>query len=867
MRAANAGREWDQAMHLIEICPVIPPALSRLPELAANLSYSWHRPTRALFEDLDQILWRQTGANPRLVLRCIDQAVLERAARDATYLARYHEALAVHDGYQAVPPRNDGEPLVAYFCAEYGFHESFPIYSGGLGVLAGDHCKAASDECLRFVGIGLLYRQGYFTQSVDSDGVQTPLYHDTDPRDLPVERVLLQDGGWLTVQVPMGRRQVHAGVWRAEVGRVTVYLLDTNVPDNTPADRDITFRLYGGDQAVRLRQEMVLGIGGLRALRALGLQPDAFHLNEGHAAFAILEQLRELLAAGLGFEAALEGVAARTLFTTHTPVAAGHDAFHDGLFSEHFEALVAAMGVPMERVLALGRAPGVHGLFNMTRLALNGARRVNGVSRIHGEVSARLCGDHWPQLPPAENPVGYVTNGVHLSTFMAPAWADMLDATLPEWRAPQPVPADAWARIEALPPTRFWATAQHVKSRMLHGVQERLAREYRRKGLGPIQLRRVTRLIDPSNPDVLTIGFARRFATYKRAALVMRDRERLLRLVSDAQRPVLFLFAGKAHPADYPGQQVLREIKQIMLTPEFAGRVVFLEDYDLQLARWLVTGVDVWLNNPVAPLEASGTSGMKAAINGRLNVSILDGWWAEAYDGRNGWGIPGADVQDEQRRDQLDSDAVMDVLEDEVVPLYYARGADGMSPGWIERSRHAMASVAPRFDMRRAVRNYRDNLYVPAAAQGQRLLADQAARATALAAWKQRVRAAWPGVHLQAVSETARVSGVDVPVQLQVAVQLNGLSPLDVRVEMKARRNLPETLFEPAALCSYGHGLPAGQWRAEGVPTGASSSDGHALYALASLPPGAGQYEAQFRVYPWHPDLAHPLEMGLMRTI
>jgi glycogen phosphorylase len=853
-------------MPLIEICPVIPAALSRLPELAANLAFSWHRPTRALFEDLDGALWRQTGANPRLLLRCVDQPVLERAARDADYLRRYHEALAVLDAYLAVPARGGDEPLVAYFCAEYGFHESFPIYSGGLGILAGDHCKSASDEGLRFLAVGLLYRQGYFTQSVDSDGAQTPLYRDADPRDLPVERVDDAQGQWLVVEIPIGRRQVLARVWRAQVGRVSVYLLDTNVPSNAPTDRDITFRLYGGDEGVRIRQEMVLGIGGLRVLRALGLAPDVLHLNEGHAAFAIFEQLRELRAAGLALDVALEAAAARTVFTTHTPVAAGHDAFHDALFSEHFEGFAAAMGEPVERLLGLGRVPGVHGLFNMTRLALQGARRVNGVSRIHGGVSARLCADHWPQLVAEENPVGYVTNGVHLPTFMANPWTPLLDEAVPGWREGQ-LDESTWSRVEQLPAARFWATAQDIKSRMLHAVQGRLAREFRRKGMSPAQLRRVTRHLDPAQPDVLTLGFARRFATYKRASLVLRDRERLLRLVSDPQRPVLFLFAGKAHPADYPGQQVLREIKQLMVSPEFAGKVVFLEDYDIQLARSLVTGVDVWLNNPVAPLEASGTSGMKAAINGRLNLSILDGWWAEAFDGGNGWGVPGADVQDEQRRDQLDADAVLDVLEDEVVPLYYTRDTAGLPQEWIRRARHAMASVAPRFDMRRAVRDYRAGLYGPAALQGRRLLADQAAGAVALAAWKQRVRAAWPGVQLQAVHEVSRAAGVGVPVRLEVAVQLNGLRPQDVIVELKAQRRLPESSFEPAALCSYGHALPSDQWRPAFEPTERRTEEGATIYQLSSVPPGAGQYQAQYRVFPHHPLLSHPLELGLIKTL
>jgi starch phosphorylase len=853
-------------MQPIEISSVIPASIARLPELAGNLSFSWHRPTRALFEDLDPQLWQQTSGNPRLMLRCVGQEVLERAARDEAYLLRYREAMAVFDSYLAQPVEGAAEPLIAYFCAEYGFHESFPIYSGGLGILAGDHCKSASDERLNFVAVGLLYRQGYFTQSVDSDGVQHALYRDADPRDLPVEPVLDAHGQWLKVSVPIDHHEIIAKIWRAQVGRAAVYLLDTNCPENSPEDRDITFRLYGGDERVRIRQEMVLGIGGARALKALGLAPQVWHINEGHAAFLILERLREQLAKGLSFDAGLEAVAAQSVFTTHTPVAAGHDAFPDGLFLEHFAGLARSMGLSAEQLLPLGRAPSVPGMFNMTRLALNGARRVNGVSRIHGTVSSQLCADHWREIPPEENPIGYVTNGVHVPTFIAQVWARFFDEKLPEWRD-RLSDADYWHAIEHVRDEAFWTVAQEAKSRMLQGVLARLTREYRRKGLSSVQLRHITRHLDPRNPDVLTIGFARRFATYKRAALIMRDRARLARLVGNADRPVLFLFAGKAHPADQPGQQVLREIKQLMLEPEFVGRVVFLEDYDIQLARWLVTGVDVWLNNPIAPLEASGTSGIKAAVNGRLNLSILDGWWAEAFDGENGWGIPGADVQDTQRRDELDSDTILDAIEEEVVPLYYARNARGLSTEWVRRCKRAMSSVVPRFNMRRTVRDYVAGMYRPAALQGERLNADKGAGAEQLAAWKRRVYAAWNHVTLSPQPDLPCDCVVADPLRMRVAVQLAGLEPGDLRVEFKAKRMLPEALFEPSALCSFGHGMPLGQWREELKFTGEHTGDGAAIYEMSAVAPGAGQYAPEMRVYPFHPLLTHPLEMGLMKRI
>jgi glycogen phosphorylase len=706
---------------LLEVTPVVPAVLSRLPELASNLFFGWHRPTRALFEDLESELWKQTGGNPRLMLRCVSQSVLDRAASDSAYLARYRLALETFDAYvsEKRPVASDGP--IAYFCAEYGFHESFPIYSGGLGVLAGDYCKAASDENAHFVAVGLLYGQGYFTQTIDSDGVQHASYSEHDPRDLPVEPARNPDGEWVTVKVRIAGRDVFARLWVAHVGRVPVYLLDTNCEQNAPIDRVITHRLYGGDESTRIRQEMILGIGGVRAVRALGLKPAVWHMNEGHAAFLILELLREHLGHGLSFPAALEAVSADCLFTTHTPVAAGHDAFGHDLVIGHFGDFIRELGVPVERILDLARSRHAPGLFNMTRLALNGARRVNAVSRVHGAVSAQLCSDEWPEVRPEENPVGFVTNGVHVPTFLHLTWVDFFDRELSgDWRERLRDP-QFWHALQRIPDDRYWATAQEVKSRMLGSVKERLQRECVRKGSSPAQLRHVTRLLDPQRPNVLTIGFARRFATYKRATLLLKDRERLARLVNNPDRPVIFLFAGKAHPADEPGKHVLREIRQLMTTPQFLGRIIFLEDYDLQLARSLVSGVDVWLNNPIAPLEASGTSGIKAAINGRLNLSVLDGWWAEGWDQDNGWGIPPANVQDPERRDLLEAEMILDTLEEEVVPLYYNVADAGYSPEWVRRSKRAMMSVIPRFNMRRVLYDYTQGLYEPAARQYRRL--------------------------------------------------------------------------------------------------------------------------------------------------
>jgi starch phosphorylase len=858
---------------LLEITPVIPGSLSRLPELAANLFFSWHRPTRALFEDLDPELWKQTNGNPRLMLRCVDQARLERCGRDDGYLARYHAALDTLDTYvrvgaqEAAAVQASEGPLVAYFCAEYGFHESFPIYSGGLGVLAGDYCKAASDERANFVAVGLLYEQGYFTQTVDNDGVQHAEYRERDPRDLPVEPARNASGEWLQVSVRIAGRDVVARIWKALVGRVPVYLLDTNSAENAPSDRDITHRLYGGDESTRVRQEMILGIAGVRALRALGVQPAVWHLNEGHAAFLILELLREHLLQGLPFGAALEAVASDCVFTTHTPVAAGHDAFSPDLIVQHFGDFIRELGLPVERFLELARAPAAPGLFNMTRLALNGTRHVNGVSRVHAAVSARLCADQWPEVRPEDNPVGFVTNGVHVPTFLHQRWMEFFDRELGrEWRERLRDP-QFWSALERVPDERFWATAQEVKARLLASVRQRLQREYARKGSSLAQLRHVTRFLDPQRPDTLTLGFARRFATYKRATLLLRDRVRLARLVNDPEAPVVLLFAGKAHPADEPGKHVLRELRQLMMSQEFAGRIVFLEDYDLQLARSLVSGVDVWLNNPIAPLEASGTSGMKAAINGRLNLSVLDGWWAEGWMQDNGWGIPPSTVQDPERRDAHEAELILGTLREEVLPLYYTRDEAGCPSAWVRRSKRAMMTVIPRFNMRRVLFDYTRGLYQPAARQYRRMSAGGFAGARALADWKQRVRQAWPRVSLKLLSDLARDLPRGERLRLRIAVGLNGLQPADVRTEFVAHRLLPEADLSPPPLSSYALDGRAGVWHAILSATDEHDADGAVTFALDVEPQECGQFRTEVRVYPWHELLSHPYELGLMKWL
>ncbi len=860
----------------VEVNPALPAPLARLAELATNLRFSWHRPTRRLFSTLDSELWRAVGGNPRVFLRCVDQALLEQAAADPAYLENYRKVLSGYDAYHSESTAGSGngesgpDELIAYFCAEYGFHESFQIYSGGLGVLAGDHCKTASDLALNFVAVGLLYTQGYFTQTIDKEGNQVAHYHDHERADLPVEPVLGGDGREVRVLVRFAGRDVHVRVWHARVGRVRVYLLDTNLPENSAADREITHKLYGGDETVRIQQEIVLGLGGVRALRALGLSPGVWHINEGHPAFLTLELVRELVAQGVEFAAAKEAVAAACVFTTHTPVAAGHDVFSRELVLAHFGELIPQLGIDAETFLRLGRAPqgGTH--FNMTRLALGGSRHQNGVSRVHGGVSSRICADNWPEVPPEDNPIGYITNGVHLPTFLFQPWADFFDMSLGDgWRA-RLTDATFWKRIYDIPDHRFWDVRQSIKVEVLKGLRQRLHAQCLRNRVSEAHFQRLMRFVNPADPNVLTIGFARRFATYKRATLLFNDLARLAAIVGDAQRPVIFVFAGKSHPADEPARKLLRDVNAISAGSDFLGRIIFVEDYDVALARLLVAGVDVWLNNPISPLEASGTSGIKAAINGTINLSVLDGWWAEGYDGKNGWAIAAAASDNELDRDRDDAQSLYELLEDEVIPLYYARNEHGFSPEWVARSKHSMASIIPHFNMRQVLDNYRAGLYRPAAQCGRALAADRYAGARALAAFKEKVTRAWPRVALRQLEQVPVRLDFGGRLKMRMAAFLNGLEPGDVRVELVLKRVLPAGETEPPPYSSFSRDDGA---RARGAvreyfsSTGKVDSEGSHEFAIDCAPPWCGRLDVQVRIVPHQALLSHPYEMGMMKWL
>jgi starch phosphorylase len=831
-------------IYRLEVRPRLPQRIGRLEELAGDLWYSWHRATRVLFARLDPALWMAINHSPKAFLRSAAQQRLDEAARDPGFLAAYDAALAAYDAYHAPAPADarfaPGE-LIAYFCAEFGLHESLPIYSGGLGILAGDHCKTASDLRLPFVGVGLLYRQGYFHQEIDADGGQRAVFSDHDFEPLPVEPVTVPGGAELRVDLPLPGRALRIRVWRARIGHVSLYLLDTDVEENVAADRDITHRLYGGDRGTRLEQELVLGAGGARALAALGLEPACWHMNEGHPAFLALERLRRQVAAGVPFAAALEAVAAGAVFTTHTAVPAGHDAFPADVVREYARSAFPELAPHLDEVLALGRAPGNHD-FNMTALAVRTSRARNGVSRIHTGVSQRMLAGLWPQIEPEENPLVSITNGVHLPTYLSDAWHDVFARCLgADWpqRLDRP---ECWDAVRAIPDAEFWRVHQELKAQMLHIVRYRVARQHARSQGSEAHLDRLLRLADPAKPDVLTIGFGRRFATYKRATLLFQDLDWLRQIACRDERPVLFLFAGKAHPADEPGQALMRRIAEVARLREFESRILLVEGYDLRLARRLVGGVDVWLNNPLYPLEACGTSGMKAAMNGVVNLSVTDGWWAEGYDGANGWAIkPASSALEAARRDAEEARTLYELLQDQVVPLYYARNGEGWSPGWVAMAKQSMASVAPRFNSMRMLQEYADRLYAPAAARGARLAADGLAGARALAEWGARVRAAWPGVALRRAGEPPARIAHGERVRIAVAVRLNGLAPQDLAVELVLN----------------------GAARLRLAPHGPLESGEH-LYALEFAPEPSGCIEYRLRAFPHHELLAHPFEAGLM---
>ncbi|MEO6213041.1 MAG: alpha-glucan family phosphorylase [Vicinamibacterales bacterium] len=696
----------------------IPDRIARLPELAGDLWWTWNTSAREVFRMLDYSVWRQTAHNPVLMLRVLPEDTLTAATADPRFLATYDAAIEALDiartakdtWWQRRYP--DATGPIAYFSAEFALHQSLPIYAGGLGVLAGDHCKEASDLGLPLIGVGFMYPQGYFHQMVSPEGWQQETYERLNWTDAPVEPALTPDGKPCVIAVPLGNRSVLVSVWRVRLGRVHLYLLDTDLEENAPWDRELSARLYGGDRETRIQQEIILGIGGVRALRALGATPAVWHLNEGHAAFVVLQRIRDLIEQGESFEGALKDVRRTTVFTTHTPVPAGHDAFPFSLVETHLAGAWGSLGDYREAFLALGHYDNGNGpMFNMTALALRTAGSTNAVSQLHGQVTREMWGPIWPGVADDQRPVRAITNGIHAPTWLSWEMARLFEEYLgPDWRERHDEPT-LWARVLNIPDEELWAARQALRQFLFAFIRERARQRWQDEHVSAARVVAAGTLLDP---NALTVGFARRFTGYKRPELIFHDPERLLRILNATRRPVQIVFSGKAHPADETGKHHLQQVYRRAIDPMFAGRVAFVDDYDLHVAHFLVQGCDVWLNNPRKPLEASGTSGMKASVNGVPHLSIGDGWWAEGYTGINGWLIDPHATGDQDAMDGADAAALYTLLETEIVPAFYERDSHGIPRAWLSVVRQAIISVTPRFSARRMVKEYADDLYRPA---------------------------------------------------------------------------------------------------------------------------------------------------------
>jgi starch phosphorylase len=850
-------------IHTFSVVPSLPPVLEPLRRIAYNLWWSWNHEAIELFRRLDSDLWEACGHNPVRLLGSVEQIRLETAARNDSFVAHMERVarelgayLASESSWCRRSHRPDDICTVAYFSAEFGLTECLSIFAGGLGILAGDHLKSASDLGVPVIGVGLLYQQGYFRQYLNEAGWQQESYQDNDFHNLPLTLVRRANGSVLTIAAPMDGREVVAQVWRVDVGRVPLYLLDTNIPENPrPEDRDITDQLYGGDLEMRLKQEILLGIGGCRVLEALGIRPTVFHMNEGHSAFLALERVRRLMETErLSFAEARELASAGLVFTGHTPVMAGHDYFPPQLLDRYLASLAASLGLSRKEFLGLGRRnPDDDGEeFCMTVLALRMASFQNGVSKLHGRVTREMWRHLWPGVPVDEIPIGHVTNGVHFRSWISNEMNQLYDRYLgPDWRE-EPGDQPLWRRVETIPAEELWRSHERRRERLVAFARRRLREQLERRGAGQSEVQAAAEALDP---DVLTIGFARRFATYKRATLLLRDPARLEKILNDPSRPVQVIYAGKAHPRDNAGKELIQRIVQLARQPQFRRRLVFLEEYDMAVSRYLTQGVDVWLNTPLRPLEASGTSGMKAAANGALNLSTLDGWWDEAWNETGspliGWAIGrGETYADPNMQDQVEADALYELLERDVVPAFYQRGADRLPRQWIERMKASLGGLCHVFNTHRMVREYAELFYGPASSRYRLLAAGGAARARALAAWKDRLRKNWGEVRVVAVENHSPATlSVGQPIQARVRVCLGELKPDEVSVELyHGPVNADGSIFGGVATAMQAVGSPdGGVYTFEAKPVACSNS---------------GLHGYTVRVLPYHPDLAVGLIPG-----
>ncbi|MFF4186487.1 alpha-glucan family phosphorylase [Streptomyces sp. NPDC001691] len=860
-----------KAIRRFTVRPVLPDALRPLSDLARNLRWSWHTETRELFQAVDPEGWRAAGEDPVRLLGAVSAARLDSLAQDRRFLRRLTAAADDLDDYlhgRRWYQEQSGElpSAIGYFSPEFGITAALPQYSGGLGILAGDHLKSASDLGVPLIGVGLLYRHGYFRQSLSRDGWQQEHYPLLDPNELPVSLLREEDGTPVRVSLGLpGGRALHAAVWQARVGRVPLLMLDSDVEENAPGERDVTDRLYGGGSEHRLLQEMLLGIGGVRAVRAYCRltghpAPEVFHTNEGHAGFLGLERIRELAGEGLEFDAALETVRAGTVFTTHTPVPAGIDRFDRELIARHLGDDGELPGVPVEKILQLGMETypgGEPNLFNMAVMGLRLAQRANGVSTLHGAVSREMFAGLWPGFDAQEVPITSVTNGVHAPTWVAPEVFRLGARQIGPGRTEDALTvggSDRWDAVADIPDAEIWELRRELREQLVTEARERLRASWRQRGAGTAELGWIDGVL---NPDILTIGFARRVPSYKRLTLMLRDRDRLMELLLHPTRPVQIVVAGKAHPADDGGKRLVRELVKFADDPRVRHRIVFLPDYGMAMAQKLYPGCDVWLNNPLRPLEACGTSGMKAALNGCLNLSVLDGWWDEWFEPDFGWAIPTADgaATDEDRRDELEANALYDLIEDRVAPRFYDRGPTGLPDRWIEMVRQTLTTLGPKVLAGRMVREYVTRLYAPAAAAHRAL---DPVTAGELAHWKARVRGAWPKVavdHVEALAPAAAAPNgtaeLGSTLALRVRVALGDLGPDDVEVQAVAGRVDAADAIADAATFPL-------------KPAGGPDLEGRWMYEGPLALDRTGPFGYTVRVLPAHRHLATYAELGLV---
>ena len=830
----------------------VPAELEKLSELARNIWWAWNYEATELFRDLDPTLWKEAGQNPVLLLERMSYEKLEALSKDKVILKRMNDVYAKFRDYMDVKP-DDKRPSVAYFSMEYGLNHVLKIYSGGLGVLAGDYLKEASDSNVDLCAVGFLYRYGYFTQTLSMDGQQIANYEAQNFGQLPIDRVTDADGKPLVVDVPYMDYYVHANVWRVNVGRISLYLLDTDNEMNSEFDRPITHQLYGGDWENRLKQEILLGIGGMLTLKALGIKKDIYHCNEGHAALINVQRICDYVATGLTFDQAIELVRASSLYTVHTPVPAGHDYFDEGLFGKYMGGYPSKMGISWDDLMDLGRNnPGDKGeRFCMSVFACNTSQEVNGVSWLHGKVSQEMFSSIWKGYFPEESHVGYVTNVVHFPTWSATEWKQLYGKYLNESFLYDQSNPKIWEAIYNVPDEEIWKTRVTMKNKLVDYIRKQFRETWLKNQGDPS---RIVSLLDKINPNALLIGFGRRFATYKRAHLLFTDLERLSKIVNNPDYPVQFLFTGKAHPHDGAGQGLIKRIVEISQRPEFLGKIIFLENYDMQLARRLVSGVDIWLNTPTRPLEASGTSGEKALMNGVLNFSVLDGWWLEGYREGAGWALTEKRTyQNQEHQDQLDAATIYSILETEILPLYYARNKKGYSEGWIRSVKNSIAQIAPHYTMKRQLDDYYSKFYCKEAKRFKELSANDNAKAKEIAAWKEEVVAKWDSIEIVSRDREADIAQGDIEsgkeYTITIVVDEKGLNDA-VGLELVTTYTTPEGKQHVYSV------EPFSVVKKEG--------DLYTFQAKHSLS-NAGSFKVSYRMFPKNPDLPHRQDFCYVR--